>query len=377
MSVHVRFTQDGQRRYDVRLRDPSGRGYTRTFRTRREAEAFERKELVDRARGAWLDPRRADTTVRQVAGEWLESNPAKRPTTLAKDESALRVQILPAIGDRQLGSLSPGDIQKCVNEWSKRLSPRSVRRIYGTLRAVLNHAVLEDYVARSPARGINLPEVQPVERPEVAPDQLHRVAEALGEDYQAMVYLGAVLGLRWGECAGLRIGRIDFDLSTITIAEQLTRGIGGRSVIGPPKSTAGRRTLAAPADLMSLLETHMRHQGITREDVTAFLFVGPHGDHLDYANWLHRIWYPARKKADLDWIQFHDLRRANATGLVLEGVDIKTAQARLGHTDPRLTLGVYARATTEADRAAAKKLGERFLGATHDRPAPRGMGRDL
>ena len=93
MSVHVRVTQDGDRRYDVRLRDPSGRGYTRTFRTRREAEAFERQELVDRRRGAWLDPRRAETNLREVAGHWLESNPAKRPNTLAKDESALRVDL--------------------------------------------------------------------------------------------------------------------------------------------------------------------------------------------------------------------------------------------------------------------------------------------
>jgi integrase len=361
MSVHVRFTQDGDRRYDVRLRDPSGRGYARTFRTRREAEAFERKELVDQARGVWLDPRRAETTVREVASEWLHSNPAKRATTLAKDESALRVQILPALGDRELGSLSPADIQACVNAWSKRLSPRSVRRIYGTLRAVLNHAVLEEYVARSPARRINLPEVQPVERPEVTADQLHRIADALGEDYQAMVYLGAVLGLRWGECAGLRVGRIDFERSTITVAEQLTRGIGGRSVVGPPKSNAGRRKLAAPAELIVLIEKHMGHRGITRGDPSSFLFVGPDGDHLDYANWLHRVWYPARNEANLDWLQFHDLRRANATGLVLEGVDIKTAQARLGHTDPRLTLGIYAQATTEADQEAARRLGRRFL----------------
>ena len=176
-----------------------------------------------------------------------------------------------------------------------------------------------------------------------------------------MVYLGAVLGLRWGECAGLKVGRIDFERSTITIAEQLTRGIGGRSVIGPPKSTASRRTLAAPAELIAIIEKQMRHRGITQDDLSAFLFVGPDGDDLDYANWLHRIWYPARKAADLGWLQFHDLRRANATGLVLEGVDIKTAQARLGHTDPRLTLGIYAQATTEADRDAAIRLGRRFI----------------
>jgi hypothetical protein len=55
------------------------------------------------------------------------------------------------------------------------------------------------------------------------------------------------------------------------------------------------------------------------------------------------------------------VQKPNATGLVLEGVDIKTAQARLGHTDPRLTLGIYAQATTEADRAAAERIGRRFM----------------
>jgi integrase len=44
---------------------------------------------------------------------------------------------------------------------------------------------------------------------------------------------------------------------------------------------------------------------------------------------------------------------------------VKTAQARLGHTDPRLTLAVYAQATTEADRDAADRLGERFLRREH------------
>ena len=45
----------------------------------------------------------------------------------------------------------------------------------------------------------------------------------------------------------------------------------------------------------------------------------------------------------------------------MAGVDVKTVQARLGHSDPRLTLAVYAQATTEADRAAADLLGDRFM----------------
>ncbi|MEE9178176.1 MAG: tyrosine-type recombinase/integrase, partial [Acidimicrobiia bacterium] len=129
---------------------------------------------------------------------------------------------------------------------------------------------------------------------------------------------------------------------------------------GPPKSAAGRRTLAAPAPLVELMKDRLEQRGRTM-DVDAFVFTSSSGEHLDYSNWLHRIWYPARERAGLEWLQFHDLRRANATGLVLEGVDIKTAQARLGHTDPRLTLAIYAQATTEADRAAAQRLGERFM----------------
>ncbi len=60
-------------------------------------------------------------------------------------------------------------------------------------------------------------------------------------------------------------------------------------------------------------------------------------------------------------LTFHDLRRANATGMVVEGVDLKTAQTRLGHSDPRLTLAIYAQATSEADQEAARRLGARFM----------------
>ncbi|MEX1038814.1 MAG: tyrosine-type recombinase/integrase [Acidimicrobiia bacterium] len=360
MSIHLRWTLRGERRYDVRLRDPAGNTYTRTFRTRQEAETFEVSERASRAQGAWLDPRRAEITLRETAIVWLDANPGKRPSSRARDDSALRTHIFPMLGDRTIGSLTPSDIQRCVNDWSQTMAPRSVRRVYQTLAAVLNSTVLNDALARSPCRGIQLPEIEPVERPVLSPDELLDLAEALGPEYEGMAFLGAVLGLRWGESAGLKVGRIDFERQTISVAQQVTRGAGGRSALGPPKSAAGRRTLAAPAALMELLQDHLERRGRT-VDVDAFVFTSSSGEHLDYSNWLHRIWYPAREQAGLEWLQFHDLRRTNATGLVLEGVDIKTAQARLGHTDPRLTLAIYAQATTEADRAAADLLGKRFL----------------
>jgi integrase len=98
-------------------------------------------------------------------------------------------------------------------------------------------------------------------------------------------------------------------------------------------------------------------------DADALVFVSEQGGPLRYERWRGRVWLPATRRACLEGLRFHDLRRANATALVLDGIDLKTAQTRLGHSEPRLTLAVYAQATSEADRAAADALGRRFLDA--------------
>jgi integrase len=105
----------------------------------------------------------------------------------------------------------------------------------------------------------------------------------------------------------------------------------------------------------------MAGRQLTGADVDALVFTAPHGGLLDYAHFRRRVWDPATVQAGLDGLEFHDLRRANATGMVLEHVDLKTAQTRLGYSDRRLTLAVYAQATTAADVAAAQALGDRFI----------------
>jgi len=69
---------------------------------------------------------------------------------------------------------------------------------------------------------------------------------------------------------------------------------------------------------------------------------------------------PACRAANLPGLRFHDLRSMAATALVAAGEDIKTAQTRLGHSSPSVTLGIYARATEQADRLAADAVGAFF-----------------
>ncbi len=112
---------------------------------------------------------------------------------------------------------------------------------------------------------------------------------------------------------------------------------------------------------MDLLADHLRERGLTGGDPDAYVFIGPRGKPLHYSDWRRRVWLPSTKTANLSGLRFHDLRGLAATVLVAQGVDVKTAQARLGHSSPTVTLQLYARATLDADRDAADKTGEVFF----------------
>ena len=145
-------------------------------------------------------------------------------------------------------------------------------------------------------------------------------------------------------------------------AEALVRGTGGRNVFGPPKSKAGQRTMFMPHAIGVMLSAHLERAGFTGDDSDELVFTDEEGNPLRYSNWRRRVWLPAASAAGCAGAGFHDLRRLNATPLVVEGIDVKTAQTRLGHADPRTTLAVYASAPASIDRVAADVIGERFFG---------------
>lgn len=378
-SIEKRETSRGVR-YDVRYRDPTGRPRTKTFRRRTDADRFARQVEVEKDRGLFVDPKMARTPLAKVAAAWLESNPGKRGGSRDRDEQVVARHIVPALGDRPVGSLTPADVQAVVNRWASVRAPRTVHREYAVLRAILNYALRLDMVGRTPCRGINLPEVKPVRGHIVSAAELARLADGLGGVGQLgpMVYLAAVEGLRWGEVAGLRVGHLDFDARTLVVRETLVRGRRGVIGFGEPKSAAGRRVLAVPCELIDILGRHLAVKGVARSDREALLFTAPGGGVLRYSNWVRRCWYPAAVGAGVgrmvedeasgkvryEGIGFHDLRRANATGLVAEGVDVKTAQAMLGHSEARLTLDVYAQSVAAMGEAAAAAMGARFLNPT-------------
>jgi integrase len=346
--------------YDVRAR-VGDREVSKTFARRKDADAFAATMEADSLRGVAVDPRAGRLTVSELAREWLGGNPAKRPDTWATDDYHLRVHILPVLGARRIDAITPTHVQDVANQLATHLAPRTVRRALGVVRAMFAHAVVTDMVGRSPYRGIKLPRVDPTRRRMPTTAQLVALIAAIPERYQPMIYCSVVLGLRFSEVAALRVGQVDTHKHMLSVAETLTRDAQGRPVFGPPKSAASRRTVAMPTPLSDLLAEHLDKRGLSRADPDALIFTAPDGGPIRYANWRNRVWVPACRAAGFPGLGFHDLRRTNATALVALGVNVKTAQERLGHSDVRMTIGLYAQVEQQADRAAADQLGDLFM----------------
>jgi integrase len=351
--------------YDVRARI-GDREVSKTFARRKDADAFAATIEVDKLRGVALDPRAGRLKVDELATRWLESNPAKRPDTRATDEYHLRAHILPALGNRQIASVSSSDIQRLGNELARRLAPRTVGRALGVVHAMFAYALDAELIGRTPYRAIRRPRVEPTRRRLPGTDELALLIDAVPNHYRPMVYCATILGLRFSEVAGLRVGAIDAEQAMLSVFETVTRDGRGRPVFGPPQSHASRRTIAIPAPLREVLVDHLEAMGPDGSDPNALVFPAPGGGPIRYANWRNRVWVPACRAAGLDGLGFHDLRRLNASALVNLGIDVKTAQERLGHSDVRMTIGLYAQAETPADRAAAEQLGERFMPRSRD-----------
>ncbi len=93
--IAKRRTRSGEVRYDVRLRGPDGNERSRTFRTKKVAERYERSHHAALDAGTWIDPRGGRTTLREWSAEWQRTVVHLRLKTQRIYDGNLRNHILP------------------------------------------------------------------------------------------------------------------------------------------------------------------------------------------------------------------------------------------------------------------------------------------
>ncbi len=289
--------------------------------------------------------------------------PTKKDTTRHGYEVILRKHVLPEIGDRQLTELTGEDIQELLNrKAASDLSWSTVRNIKWVLSAVFEAALKHSYRKSNPVRLADLPP-EPVQelQPLASDDDLNRLEDSLEEPYRTIIWLGRISGLRPSELFALRRSSLKRETRRIWVVEAINNGNSHS-----PKTHRSRRPIQLDEEQWERLEEFLGRTAGAKED--DWLFPNQRGTGPVRAdNVLERVIRPKVKELGLPRITLHLLRHWNLTTMVEEGVPLKVAQERMGHSRSDTTMKHYLHVSDEAHAEAAQAISRRLKTSRKDR----------
>ncbi len=374
-SIRKRKTKAG---YDWQItvelpKDPitgkRSRKYKTVTGTKKEAEHAMREYMDEIESGYYVSGNN------MVLSQWMQtwitvySAPNVSPTTLAEYERMIDSYIDPMIGHIQVQDLTMLAVQAWVNKLHVSpitglpMSAATVRHIYQVLKSAMDKAVSARVISRSPCEGVVLPKGKPKEAVIYNEEQMRQLLQAVkGTTLELVIDMELCLGLRRGELSGLRWCDIDWENSQIHIVQNrvLARN---KVIIRQPKTESGFRTLDAPEQLMKKLKQHKADCEKRRIEygsayiVSDYVIVHPNGKPIP-PGYLSRMFTDLQEKVGLPPCRFHDLRHLCASIMIMQKVDMKVAQKRLGHKNITTTMNIYAHAMRSSEEKAAQTIGD-------------------
>jgi integrase len=294
-------------RWQARYPDRNGRmlAAPNTFLTKADAARYLALVEADITRNVFLDPSKGRMPFKEWATNWLQTLTDVRPTTRAQYDYLLGRLVMPRFADMPLADIDAVAVRAWMAALEARptISPTTAAKAYRLLRRIMAAAVEADYIAKNPCTLKRAGVERSPEMQFATPKQVGRLATKMPERYRALVLVAAYGGLRWGELVNLRRRHVDLRRGTVDVVEQVTE-LAGRLTVGPPKSTAGRRTVTLPASVLPALAEHLERWAEPGPD--GLVFPAPEGGFLRHSNFRRRVWLPATKAAGLQGLRFHD-----------------------------------------------------------------------
>ena len=340
---------DGRYQKRVPLINEYGIKYIKVVyaRTLADLEDKVRRIISDNERGLY---RNDDITVGQYTEKWLHDICGKCADNTYVSYTYSIKHVRETIGLIQLRELGRSDIQAAVDSFEDR--PRTAQYLRMTIKRLCNSAVDDGIIARNPCRNISLPKYKAKEKRTLTAVEVQAIAAAdLDAEERLFISLLYYCGLRRGEALALGRGDIDLKRRVLTVNHSLAF-IDYKGVLKEPKTEKSRREIPMPSELVKLIQSY--------NNDSLYLFTrGSHFfTHSVYVKFWARILRKLNEAAGggaIDRIQgltAHIFRHNYASLLRKRGVDVKTAQAYLGHSSSKVTMDIY----THLDELDSKKV---------------------
>lgn len=162
-------------------------------------------------------------------------------------------------------------------------------------------------------------------------------------------------GMRVSEFCGLTMNDLDFENRKIYVGKQLVKEKGGMYHVEKTKTESGVRYIPMSDEVYQSLKNILKNRKKPKKEMmvdgyTGFLLLDKNGNpkvglHLDH----HMQWtmkkYRRTHVEPLPTITPHVLRHTFCTNMANAGMDLKSLQYLMGHSDAGVTINVYTHAS--------------------------------
>jgi integrase len=239
-------TKSGERResWIVDYTDADGDRHIRTFKLKRDADAFRASVRVDISQGTHTAPSKS-VTVAEAGRTWIASGTELERTTVDTYRQHLELHIVPFLGPTKLSALTVPLIRDFADKLQAQgRSTVMVKRVLISLGSLLGEAQERGLVAQNVVRslrsnrkrrdgrqksgklkiGVDIP----------SPAEIRAIVEYVGGRWRPLLLTAIFTGLRASELRGLRWADIDLKRAEIYVRQRADR----YNKIGPPSCEA-------------------------------------------------------------------------------------------------------------------------------------------
>ena len=342
--------------------------YARTLEDLRVKEQTIQKELND-----GIDYAAGEIIVLDLLKRYIATKTGMRYNTKVGYQFVLNLVSKESFGCLKIRDIQPSDAKQWfikLYQDGRRYS--TITSVRGVLRPAFEMAVEDDIIRRNPF-SFQITDVVPNDsktRQAISKEVKERFLTFIRESRHYSQYYDEIIillgtGMRVSELYGLTRADLDFEARRIKVERQLTRTRHCEYYVEKPKTASGERYIPMTDEVYRVFQNTVQRRKQPKVELlidghTGFLFLDKDGKpkvamHLEHV--MKRIVdrYNDAHEDKLPSITPHVLRHTFCTEMANSGIDLKSLQYLMGHSDAGVTLNVYTHASYEAAENAMRK----------------------
>lgn len=348
----------GQKKDGVQLETDSGR--QGPGRKTCDISLREKIKQIQKDLNSNISPDGGNFTVLELVEKYIGTKTGVRHNTRANYKFVVNIIKKEEFGQKRIDKIKPSDAKQWLIKMQQ-MDGRgysSIHTIRGVVRPAFQMAVDDDLIVKNPFEfQLNTVVVNDsVTRDAITRKQERDFLEFVKNDKHFCKYYDGVFilfktGLRISEFVGLTKSNLDFENNRIIVDHQLQRTRSMKYVIEDTKTESGTRMVPMIPEVKECFKCILENRNNPKiepmvEGYSGFLFLDKNGRPMVALHWEKYFQHIREKYNKIYKIQMpkvtpHVCRHTFCSNMAKSGMNPKTLQYIMGHSDIAVTLNVY------------------------------------